>query len=187
MDNVGSLLPVPVSSYFGVENQNNIKTVPKKHRRVFLFFFALYLISTLLGAALVPGRLEIEPESFVLSLTELGAFCICTERCFFALFMFFGCFSFLRFPVSFTFVVYEGIFTGIVIRLILYSRSYLISFAAAFLLACLIVSDVLASTFCACFDVRSLRAWLRVIFSVSFFALYILVSYFLSYIISLLF
>lgn len=187
MDNVNSLLPVPVSSCFGIENQKNINTVPKKHRRVFLFFFALYLISTLLGAALVPGRLEIEPESFVLSFTELGAFCVCTERCFFALFMFFCCFSFLRFPVSFTFAVYEGVFTGIVIRLILYSRSYLVSFAAAFLLTCLIIADVLASTFCACFDSRSLRAWRRVILSVSFFALYILVSYFLSYLISLLF
>ncbi len=185
MDSNSSLLPVPVHSHFDASNQRIIKTVPKKQRRVFLFFFALYLFSTLLGAALVPGRMEIEPESFVLSFTEIGASFFCTERCFFALFMFFSCFSFLKYPFSLAFATWEGVFTGIVIRLLMYLRGYIFTIAFALLTVCFIFSDIFISAFCFGYDNHSRKTPLMLIITLVIFLVYCAFSYLLSYLLFL--
>ena len=80
-----ALLPVPADTL--VTDKTKTVKIPRKYKTVFLVFFALYFISTLLGAALVPGRLDIEYASFALSIVGNGASLFCAERCFFALFL----------------------------------------------------------------------------------------------------
>lgn len=175
-----NLLPVPYSRQYSEETEVKLKRKFKKD--VFLFFFAVYLVSTLLGAALVPGKLELDGISFSLSITANGASFLCVERCFFALFLIFAGFTPFRFPVSFTFSLFSGTYTGICIRLLLYCGNPLVSAVLAFLFAAQMLSDVFVSV--SCFYVLRDNRTKRHIKTASLFVcvciVYILVTYSLS-------
>lgn len=179
-----ALLPVPADTL--VTDKTKTVKIPRKYKTVFLVFFALYFISTLLGAALVPGRLDIEYASFALSIVGNGASLFCAERCFFALFLYFAGFSFLRYPVPLLFLMSEGVFTGIGIKLLMYKFGVFPSLAFAFLTACLVLLDV--SVFSFCFS-NSASGNGKIIFfgNIAVYLLYFALSLLFSFLITLLF
>lgn len=179
------LLPVPVNNNgTNTETVLNLRKV-KRGGKIYLFllFFAIYLLSTLLGAALVPGRLKLDGTLFLLSVTGNGALFLCAERCFFALFYLILSFTFLRFPAAVSFMCVTGLYMGICIRLIIYTVSPLFSVLVSALFAVQIILD------CLCvfapyriesvFDSeRRAKYILTCIFCCVF---YIVVTYFLSF------
>lgn len=180
-----SLLPVPVNT--PIPDKPKREKIPKKYKIIFLVFLAAYFISTLLGAALVPGRLDIESASFVLSITENGASLFCAERCFFALFLFFVGFSFLRYPVSLLFLICEGIITGIIIKLIMYQYSVFSSLVFAFLTSCLILLDIFIISFCFSYVFPQRTRFFPILYNALAYILYAVFSLLFSYLITLLF
>ena len=185
MDKQLSLLPVPAD--VSVSDKLNREKNSRKFKTVFFVFFVLYFVSTLLGAALVPGRLNIESADYRLSVTEYGVSLFCAERCFFALFLFFSGFSFLRFPAPLAASVCRGMYTGISVKLLLYNCGFFSSLAFVFLTACLILLDVFVFSFCFSFIYPSKRNALSIFRNASTYLTYSLSSLLLSYLITLLF
>lgn len=183
MDNA-ILLPVPSDATYAEEN----KFTPSRKTLKVLFslFFAVYLVSTLLGAALVPGRLELDGISFSLSIAENGAFFLCAERCFFALFLLIFVFSPFRLPASLNFVLLVGVQSGVCIRLLLYNGNPFLSFLLALLISVQILFDVflpLVSSSFQSFNFK--RRYLRFFALVCSFIVYLFVTYLLSLLIYL--
>ncbi len=180
------LLPVPVFSENNTAFENTKKT-RKVNTGFFLFVFALYLLSTLLGSALVPGKLKLDSSSFLLSVTVNDATFLCAERCFFALFYLVCGFTFLRYPVSFLFTVFIGTYTGICIRLLVYGSGALSSVITALLLALQIIADVFCAAlplyFVPC-DNNKLKLKPTLIYC-SCFVAYVILSLLFSFLISL--
>jgi hypothetical protein len=143
MENNNLQLPVPVALF--TKNVGMIKGVRKKYINVFVAFFALYLVSTLLGAALVPGRLELSGEFFARSASAYGAPFLSTERCFFALFLLFASLTVFGFPASACVCLFGGVYTGICCRLLIYKNGALDSVALAILFSVQIILDVALS------------------------------------------
>ena len=179
------LLPVPANNQ--IPDKQKRKKIPRKFKTIFFIFFALYFISTLLGAALVPGRLDIESASFALSINENGASLLCAERCFFALFLFLAGFSFLHYPIPLLFLLCEGVFTGINIKLLMYKFGAFSSFSFAILTSCLILLDVFVFAFCFCYVNDPNRSIRSVLYNGIPYLLYVAFSLLLNYLITLLF
>lgn len=178
---------LPVAILPPKTEEDVIKPERKIQKGVFAFFFAVYLVSTLLGAALVPGKMELDGISFALSIIGNGASFLCVERCFFAFFLLFAGFTVFRILFSLLFSVGIGIYTGICVRLLLYSMSALSSAALSLIFAFQILFDVFISV--VCFYVLPYRnkspSLKRVSLYVSCFIVYFLVTYSLSLLISL--
>ena len=184
MENNNLLLPVPV--VFFNKSFGTIKFVRKKYINVFVAFFAVYLVSTLLGAALVPGRLELSGELFARSATAYGALFLATERCFFALFLLFAALTVFGFPASACVCLLGGIYTGICCRLLMYTNGAFASVVLAILISVQIILDVALSLspFVGLGVVKDF-AFRKLFAYISFFVLYVAFSLAISFFITL--
>ncbi len=185
MDKQLSLMPVPAD--VSVSDKLNREKISRKFKTVFFVFFVLYFVSTLLGAALVPGRLDIDSVAFMQSISENGVSLFCAERCFFALFLFFSGFSFLRYPVSLLALTCAGVFTGICIKLLMYEYGFFCSLFLATFTACLVLMDIFAFSFCFYYVYPAKKNAHSIILNVSVYIVYIALSFLFSYLITLLF
>ncbi len=185
MDNTNSLLPVPANAQYTEENKFKVKR--KMPKGSFVLLFGVYLVSTLLGVALVPGRLELDELSFSMSVAQNGASFLCVERCFFALFLVFFGFTALRIPFSFIFVLFNGVYSGICIRLLLYNGSPFVSFALSLLFSFQLICDVFLSylPFTPFSSFKHKRKYKNLTIYLSFFIVYFFVTYSLSSLIPL--
>lgn len=186
MNTENRLLPVPVYTKSGTVYEN-IKKTRKVNASFFMLVFALYLLSTLLGSALVPGKLKLEGSVFLLSVSQNGATFLCAERCFFAFFYLICGFTPLRFPTSLLVSVFSGIYTGICIRLLVYRSGALSSVVISFFLALQLLADVFcaSSAFYAYPHKTVKRRFKNYLMYCTCIITYVFISLFLSFLITL--
>ncbi len=185
MNTENTNLPVPFISNFSVPPKTECFSNGGAY--VFLFLFALYLLSTLLGSAVVSGRLELNSATLALQITSGGAF-LCTERCFLALFSVIIGFTFLKFLFAPCFALICGILTGVCVTVLLYGGSVGVSVLLAAFFSLQIIFDILFYWYIICSNpVKNGKITVRT-FSFQFISLFVysFVTYFLSLVIAFL-
>lgn len=182
MHNEKRFLPVSVS--VGSDTvYENIKKTRKVKNGWFLLVFALYLLSTLLGAALVPGRLCLSHDIYLFYTTSNSVSILFEERCFFALFYLFCGFTLLKIPCCLLFVVSSGLHIGILARLSIQYQKPFTYALLALLFALTIIIDVFISVvpiYIKPFQVNALQINNTLLYILSF-VLYLTVTFFISF------